>query len=162
MGYTGAETRWARLPWTDREWGGRHQLFRELPDELRRRLPPDLRDFTFRLHGSLAQLHYDDARIHYEVWFHWRTGRVEIGLHLERDEQTNLRYFAALDREIVRLKVELGDGLALEGWDKGWARLYETWPCDKVDPAFREDLIDRLARLIATVQPICAATAVRR
>jgi len=144
------------LPWTDREWIDRHVLFRELGDGVRQRLPADLRDFTYKTHGSLAQLHFADPRIHYEVWFHWRTGRVELGLHFERDEKTNERLFEAFDRHIVELKATLGQSVDLERWDKGWSRVYETWPCDRPDRAFREHIFERLAAIIATLEPICA------
>lgn len=142
------------MPWTDREWGDRHSFFRELPDELRPRLPPDLLDFTYRPRGSLAQLHYEDPRVHYELWFHWRTGRIEIGLHFERDELTNEALFGWYDRRIVAIKASLGETVDLERWDKGWARIYETWPCDRVDRVFRRHAAERLAQLISVLEPI--------
>jgi hypothetical protein len=129
---------------------------RELPEGVRPLLPADLTDFTYRPRGSLAQLHYLDPRVHYELWFHWRTGRLELGLHFERDEQTNAALFDLFDRYIVAIKAELGEGIDLEKWDKGWARIYETWPCEKVDRAFRQRTIERVARLIAVLEPIHA------
>lgn len=142
------------MPWTDREWHGRHEFFRDLPAGVRAELPSELRDFTYKTHGSLAQLHYGDPRLHYEAWFHWRTGRLELGLHLERDERANQRLFDGIDRYIVEIKHELGSGVALEGWDRGWARLYETHPCDKVDPPFRAEMTRRFAQIIAVLQPV--------
>jgi hypothetical protein len=142
------------VPWTDREWGGRHQFFRELPDGVRPLLPDELRDFTFRPRGSLAQLYYRDPRVHYEAWFHWRTGRLELGLHFERAERDNERLFEAFDRRMVEIKGELGQSIELERWDRGWARLYETWPCEKVDRPFRDQMTERFARIIAVTQPI--------
>jgi hypothetical protein len=142
------------MPWTDREWGDRHLLLRELPEAVRTHLSADLVDFTYRPRGSLAQLHYQDPRVHYELWFHWRTGRLEIGLHFERDERTNAALFDLFDRNIVSIKAELGEGIDLERWDKGWARIYETWPCDRVDRAFRQRTIERLARMIIVFEPI--------
>jgi hypothetical protein len=119
-------------------------------------LPPDLADFTYRPRGSLAQLHYADPRVHYELWFHWRTGRLELGLHFERDERTNAALFDHFDRSIVAIKAQLGEGIDLERWDKGWARIYETWPCERVDRAFRQRTFERLAQLIAVLEPIHA------
>jgi hypothetical protein len=142
------------MPWTDREWTDRHAFFRELPDSLRPRLPPELVEFTYRPRGSLAQLHYDDPRVHYELWFHWRTGRLEIGLHFERDERTNEDLFQLYDRHIVAIKAALGETIDLERWDKGWARIYETWPCEKVDRSFRALVLDRLSRQIVVLEPI--------
>ena len=142
------------MPWTDREWGGRHQFFRELPDGVRPLLPDELRDFTFRPRGSLAQLYFRDPRVHYEAWFHWPTGRLELGLHFERAERDNERLFEAFDRRMVEIKGELGETIDLERWDRGWARLYETWPCEKVDRPFRDEMTERFARIIAVTQPI--------
>lgn len=143
------------LPWTDRDWVDRHKFFRELPESLRPLLPSDLRDFTFRARGSLAQLHYQDPKIHYEAWFHWRSGRLELGLHFEQDQRTNERLFQAFDRQIVAIKAGLGESIELERWDRGWVRIYETWPCEKVDPPFRAHMTDRLAQMIAILQPWC-------
>lgn len=145
------------MPWTEREWQGRHEFFRDLPDGLRVRLPHELHGFTYKARGALAQLHYGDPHLHYEAWFHWRTGRLELGLHFERDERANRRLFEGFDRHIVEIKHQLGTGLELEGWDRGWARIYETWPCEKVDPAFRTQMIGRFALVIAVLQPIAAA-----
>lgn len=148
------------MPWTDREWQGRHELFREFPDGLRARLPPDLHRFTYKAHGSLAQLHFGDPKVHYEAWFHWRTGRIELGLHFEREERTNDLLFRWFDRHILEIKDELGPEVELERWDRGWARLYETWPCEKVDPRFRAEMVRRLAQIIAVLQPMLEAMAV--
>jgi hypothetical protein len=142
------------VPWTEREWSGRHQFFRDLPSELRRRLPSALHGFTYKPRGSLAQVYFRDPRVHYEAWFHWRTGRLELGLHFERDERTNDRLFQSFDRYILQLKDELGQSIDLERWDKGWARLYETWPCEKVDDPFRARMSDRFARIIVSSEPI--------
>jgi hypothetical protein len=132
-------------------------MLRELPEAVRPLLPRELTEFTYRPRGSLAQLHYGDPRVHYELWFHWRTGRLEIGLHFERDERTNAGLFDLFDRHIVSIKAELGEGIDLERWDKGWARIYETWPCDRVDRQFRAHIFERLALLIGVLEPIHAS-----
>jgi len=142
------------MPWTDREWGDRHAFFKELPTELRERLPDDLRRFIYKSHGSLAQVYFRDPKVHYEAWFHWRTGRLELGLHFERDERTNDQLFARYDRHIVEIKADLGESVELERWDRGWARVYESWPCNKVDRAFREQMASRFARLIEVLEAI--------
>jgi hypothetical protein len=142
------------VSWTEREWGDRHLFFRELPEKLRGTLPPDLREFTFKPQGSLAQLYFQDPKVHYEVWFTWRSGRLGIGLHFERDESTNNRLFEAFDRRIVEIKALLGDTIELERWDRGWSRIYESWPCEKIDRPFREHTTTRLAEIISTLQPI--------
>ena len=95
------------------------------------------------------------------VWFHWRTGRLELGLHFERAERDNERLFEAFDRRLTEIKGELGQSIDLEWWDHGWARLYETWPCEKVDPEFRGQMIERLARIVEVLQPIYELSAER-
>ncbi len=142
------------MPWTDREWGDRHAFLRDLPDELKGRLPEEFLGFTYRPRGSIAQVFYADPRVHYELWFHWRTGRIEIGLHFERDERTNDALFDWFDRQIVSIKAGLGETIDLERWDKGWARIYETWPCERVDRAFRAHTTARLAKIITVLEPI--------
>jgi hypothetical protein len=132
-------------------------MLRELPEAVRSLLPRELTEFTYRPLGSLAQLHYSDPRVHYELWFHWRTGRLEIGLHFERDERTNAALFDLFDRHIVAIKAELGEGIDLERWDKGWARIYETWPCERVDRPFRARTFERVAQLIGVLEPIHAS-----
>lgn len=100
-------------------------------------------------------MYYQDPKIHYEAWFHWRSGRLELGLHGEQDPRTNERLFDAYDRHIVEIKARLGETIELERWDKGWIRIYESWPCEKVDHPFQTRMIDRLARIISVLQPIC-------
>ena len=142
------------MPWTEREWGDRHLFFRELPEKLRHVLPEDLRNFTFKPQGSLAQLYFQDPKVHYEAWFTWRSGRVGVGLHFERDEVTNNRLFEAYDRHILEIKASLGDSIELERWDRGWSRIYESWPCDRVDRPFRDYLTTRLVQIIRVLQPM--------
>jgi hypothetical protein len=55
---------------------------------------------------------------------------------------------------MVEIKGELGETIDLERWDRGWARLYETWPCEKVDRPFRDQMTERFSRIIAVTQPI--------
>ena len=145
------------MSWTDREWQDRHVFFRELPDQLRRVLPEELRQFTFKPQGSLAQLYFEDPKVHYESWFSWRSGRVGLGLHFERDQARNDHLFDAFDRRIIEIKAALGDTIELERWDRGWSRIYESWPCEKVDHSFRDEMTRRLAKIIRTLQPIYEA-----
>jgi len=138
----------------DPHWRERNQLLRELPDLVRERLPAELRDFTARNRGGLVQIHYHDPATHFEAWFHWRTSRLELGLHFEKSARDNERLFNAFDERIVEIKHELGQSIELERWDKGWARVYETWPCDKIDADFREHVVGRFARIITILQPM--------
>jgi hypothetical protein len=142
------------LPGRDPYWRDRHQFLRDLPDRLRALLPPELRDFSTRNRGGLVQIYYRDPSTHFEAWFHWRSSRLELGLHFERTARENERLFEAFDRRIVEIKCELGESIELERWDKGWARIYETWPCERIDHDFRERMAERLARIIQVLQPM--------
>ncbi|HVC35334.1 MAG TPA: hypothetical protein VNL16_17610 [Chloroflexota bacterium] len=144
----------AAFPGREPFWRDRQQFLRELPDGVRGLLPAELRDFTTRARGGLTQLYYQDPSVHFEAWFHWKTNRLELGLHFEKSARDNERLFDAFDRRIVEIKCELGESIDLERWEKGWVRLYETWPCEKVDRSFQDQLTERLARIIAVLQPM--------
>lgn len=111
---------------------------------------------TVRLRGWLAQLSYDDPRRHYEVWYHGRSQRVEVGLHLEADAGTNQRLLAHLDGHLVAIKTALGLRAELEPWDRGWVRLYETLPAPLLDEPLAELAAARLAAYVAALQPLLA------
>ena len=46
------------------------------------------------------------------------------------------------------IKATLGETIDLERWDKGWARLYESWPCERVDRGFRAHMTERRQLLV--------------
>jgi hypothetical protein len=144
----------AGYPGRDPYWRDRHQFLRDLPDGVRAHLPPHLRDFSSRIRGGLAQIYYHDPGTHFEAWFHWKTGRLELGLHFEKSARDNEALFNAFDRRIVEIKCELGESIELERWEKGWVRIYETWPCEKIDRAFREQMTERFARIVEFLQPM--------
>jgi hypothetical protein len=105
--------------------------------------------------SSQAQWWFDDPRIHIEVWWHAKTARLEIGLHLEGPPEVNDRIAAGLSRQVLAINGRLGGRLDLEPWDKGWVRFYETAAVE----VFNEDRIDstakRAADLIAVLLPLC-------
>lgn len=129
---------------------------------MRALLPPELRGFQSRIRSGLVQLYYGDPGVHFEAWFHWRTSRLELGLHFERSARENAVLFSRFDRHIVELKHELGESVELEQWEKGWARIYETWPCDRLDRPFQDRMTERLARIIQVLQPVLEDLEARR
>jgi hypothetical protein len=153
----------ARLGRGSRHWGRwmfsgpptRGPFLRQLPEVLRPRLPEKWRSFTFRSRSNLAQFCYGDPAIHYEVWFHSRLDLLEVGLHFESDHLTNEHYFSALDERIVEIKGELGLGVELERWDRGWCRVFEAHPLAALDDHFRAAIAARLAAFIVVLEPIC-------
>lgn len=153
MSWTSPRNR-ATFPGREPFWRDRHQFLRGLPERLRVLLPPEARDFTEKQRGGLTQIYYADPTTHFEAWFHWRTSRLELGLHFEKSPRENDALFNAFDQRIVEIKFELGESIELERWEKGWARLYETWPCEKIDDAFQERMAERFARIIGILQPM--------
>ncbi|MGH2459894.1 MAG: hypothetical protein ACRDIY_13635 [Chloroflexota bacterium] len=153
MSWTSPRNRGA-FPGREPFWRDRYQFLRGLPENLRVLLPPERRDFTEKQRGGLTQIYFADPATHFEAWFHWRSSRLELGLHFEKSPPENDALFDAFDRRIVEIKFELGDSIELERWEKGWARIYETWPCEKIDGAFQERMTERFARVIGVLQPM--------
>ena len=118
-------------------------------------MPPALRDVTHRVRSSQAQWFYDDPRMHFEAWWHANTGRLELGLHLEGPPERNERIAAGLSRQMLMIHARLGGRLDLEPWDKGWVRLYETYPVELFDRERVAATAARLAELIAVLWPMC-------
>ena len=82
---------------------------------------------------------------------------LELGLHFEqRDPAVNARLLAYFDAHAIAIKAELGERVEVEPWDKGWAKVYETWPLEPFEPPFVEKVAGRLAQMIAYLQPLLA------
>jgi hypothetical protein len=76
-----------------------------------------------------------------------------VGLHFEGGRDLNA---AALDFFRGRM-VEVKGGLPwaeLEPWDRGWARLYETFPTPGPDTDAVAESARRLAAYIVNLQPL--------
>jgi len=126
-----------------------------IPDATRPHLPPVLRDFGSVSRAWLVQIHYGQPRVHYEVWLLSRRNLLELGLHFEhRNRSVNARLLEHFDAHAVAIKAELGEGVEVEPWDKGWAKVYETLPLEPFEQPYLEQVARRLAQLIAFLQPI--------
>jgi hypothetical protein len=99
----------------------------------------------------------EDAAVHYEVWLHEREGRLEIGFHMEADEAFNTALYREFDRCLLDIQVQLGDGVWLEHWDKGWVRLYETQPLWPLDTARVYETMGRVVEFARVVEPVYQA-----
>lgn len=130
------------------------QLIRAVVERALPRLPAPWAAPQVRLRGWLAQLSFGEPRQHYEVWYHGRSQRVEVGLHLEADAATNQRLLAYLDGHLLPIKAALGAQAELEPWDRGWVRLYETLPAERLDETLAERVATRLAAYVAVLQPL--------
>lgn len=128
-------------------------FFQALPLQLARALPAELRGFEHRRVHGVLKFHYGHPETHYEAWHHSGRGRVEIGLHLEGARELNQ---AGLEFFRERM-VEVKEGLPraeLEPWDRGWARLYETFPAAALDVDALERAAQTLAAYVTTLQPL--------
>ncbi|MDQ3704418.1 MAG: hypothetical protein M3437_04190 [Chloroflexota bacterium] len=96
----------------------------------------------------------DDASVHYEVWVHEREARLEIGFHMEADAALNTALYREFDKCLLDLQVQLGAGVWLEPWDRGWVRLYETQPLWPLDRGRVYDTAERVVAFAKAVEPV--------
>lgn len=130
------------------------EFFEALPVSLAPRLPAELRGFDLRRGpGRLVKIDYGARDVHFEAWHHAQAGRFEVGLHLESDPATNRRLFEGLRARLVEIKGRLPSA-ELEPWDRGWCRLYETFPAGALTSTVLSAAAERLAALITTLQPM--------
>jgi hypothetical protein len=130
-------------------------------DITRARLPEELHALQSRQQGSLIKFFADEPAIHYELWLHRGRGRVEIGLHFEtRDTERNRRLLEYVADDLPFLKDAIGQGLEAEPWDKGWTRLYVSYPLERLGTTEQSRLAEVFARFIETLEPIRREAAV--
>jgi hypothetical protein len=130
------------------------EFFGTLPIALAPRLSAELRGFeTRRGPGRLLKLDYGRPEFHFEAWHHTGSGRFEVGLHLEGRPEANARAAEALRRRLVEVKGALPNA-ELEPWDRGWARLYETFAAPTLSSLTLERAAERLGAYITALQPI--------
>jgi hypothetical protein len=124
-----------------------------LPLRVAGALPIELRGFEHRRIHGVMKFHYGHPETHFEAWHHSGQGRVEVGLHFEGSRELNA---AGLDYFRVRI-VEVKGGLPraeLEPWERGWTRLYETFPALSLDTHALEETAERIGRYVVTLQPL--------
>ena len=125
-------------------------------EQVRGRLPADLQALHAEHLGWQIKLWADDPLIHFELWPHRGRGRVELGLHFEtRNALRNLCLLDYVADELLFLKEALGQGLEAEPWDKGWTRLYITYPLERLAPDAVPPISAAFATFIETLEPIC-------
>ena len=119
-------------------------------------LSGEMKHLEARHQGSLVKVFApQEPAIHFELWVHHSSGRVELGLHFEtRDATRNERLLEFVADELPFLKHALGESVEAEPWDKGWTRLYLTRPIDRLSVETQQVLAQQFAEFIATVEPI--------
>ena len=127
--------------------------FEALPLGVARALPPELRGFEHRRVHGVMKFHYGRPETHFEAWYHSGRGRVEVGLHLEGDRELNQAGLEFFRGHMVEVKGGLPSA-ELEPWDRGWVRLYETFPAAGLDHDALAATSRLLAEYIVTLQPL--------
>ncbi|HEU0114500.1 MAG TPA: hypothetical protein VFQ80_07485 [Thermomicrobiales bacterium] len=138
----------------------RRDFFAAVVDGLRPLLPPALANFSHHANPMLLKVFFANERVHYEVATHAHLDLLEIGLHFEDGPVSTAAYLAWFDRQIVEIKHDLGPELELERWTATWGRLYEMRPLGRLDRRFAGATAQRLAALVAGLQPLVVAAAV--
>lgn len=129
---------------------------RALPNAVRPKLPKKLQPFKVYLRAWLVQFSYTDPLLHYEVSnLGERRGVLEIGLHFEsRTSEVNAKLLEGVMQYLFEIKLELGDQIEAEMWDKGWTKVYETIELEPFDEAYLDHVAGRLAKMMTVLQPI--------
>lgn len=103
----------------------------------------------------IIQFYDDDPTLHYEVQRIARRDQFELGLHFEnRNKALNNALLTGFSRHLIEIRDQLGDQIEAEMWDRGWAKVYELYPADKLTPDYQHALAQRLATIIRCLHPI--------
>jgi hypothetical protein len=105
----------------------------------------------------MAQLWSGNKQLHYEAWIRARLAVIELGLHFEADALTNARLLAAFRARERSIRRTLGPEVRIEGWDKGWARVWEPIELATLDAAFLERVGGRIASYVTALEPLLRA-----
>jgi hypothetical protein len=130
-------------------------FLKQVADELPNHLPPRLRDFSSEQWGRYYKVWYGaEKKIHFEVQF-IAGGRLEIGLHLESDPETNERIGSALERKAAAIRRALGDEAGFRSHGSGWRSLAERWSGgDLRNEEAATEAAARLAEYVVAVTPL--------
>lgn len=133
---------------------GKTAFLRQVADELPSHLPRKLRDFEAEQWGSYYKVWFEQKKIHFEVQF-LRNGRLEIGLHMESDAETNERVAAALERKRSTITKSLGGDARFGAHGPGWRSVAETWSGgDMRSEEAATEAAARLGEYVATLAPL--------
>lgn len=117
-------------------------------------LPASLGTPHSRVVFTSLQLHFGDPRLHYEVWPVRKTGRLELGLHLEGPQEWSRALAMRLAAHADELRAALGPAYELEDWTASWCRLHRTLPLRRLDAALAAEAGESLAALIVAAEPL--------
>jgi len=109
---------------------------------------------TSRVRSVWLWVHYNDPRVHFEVWLARKTGRIEIGLHFEGPREFSYRWAEQMAPHMPEIQARLGPQVELEEWTASWARVHQTVPYDPLSEALADEVARRFAETITVLQPI--------
>lgn len=133
---------------------GTRAFLRQVADELPSHLPPRLRAFNAEQWGRYYKVWFEDKKLHFEVQF-VSGGRVEIGLHLEADPETNERVARALKRKESAIRKRLGAETTFGSHGQGWRSVAETWRGSEVrSEEGATEAAARLAEYVVALAPL--------
>jgi len=132
------------------------EFLRTLPAVVLPELPSQLQAIKFRQpYRWLAQFHYGDTRLHYEVARSRGIPFLELGFHCEsRDKHLNRLLLNGFRQHLFEIKDTLGESIEAEMWDKGWTKLYDLYPLEKTSAEYQQEVGRRLAEIIICIHPI--------
>jgi len=120
-------------------------------------VPADFPVFHSTAYSYMAQMWSGNKQLHYEAWIRDRLGVIELGLHFEADALTNARLLAAFRAHERTIRRALGPEVRIEGWDKGWARVWEPVALVTLDRPFLDRIGTRIAAYVSALEPMLRA-----
>lgn len=123
-------------------------------EQTKKQLPRALQKFHARAHFTLFKLHYDNSKLHYEVWVRGKERLIEIGLHFEADKSINDRLLAYFNEHAIEIHAALGRRVEIEQWTNSWSRVHEVVPYQSLDADLCKTVAHKLAQMIAILEPM--------
>ena len=125
-------------------------------EESLQRLGPALGEPQSRIRFATLQIHFGRPATHYEVWLVRKTGRIEIGLHIEGPSDWSRAFAHRLAARADLIRSALGPGYELEDWTASWCRLHETLSYTPLTADLQRAVTRRLICLMQAMEPILA------
>ena len=132
------------------------KFLKTLPELVTPHLPKPLQGIkVHQPYRWLTQLHYGEPRLHYEVSSAKYRPGWELGFHCEaRDRNLNRFLLNGFRRHLFEIKDVLGPSIEAEMWDRGWTKIYEVYPSEKLTSAYQAKVGLRMAEIITCLHPI--------
>ena len=123
-------------------------LPRAIAVELGEATPPHHQAMSYQV-----KLWFGNKDLHYECGVFPRRKIIELGLHFESDELTNLQLLGAFKARSSAIARKLPTA-RIEAWDKGWTRVWESIPLASFDDAYGAQVTKRFARYVEVLEPM--------